>query len=127
MPPCGEWEVLGAGALDANESTVGPHPERKVPHARTPLRADQSVVLQRVALLKRRRHIRPWIKERHQCRIVNSVRREFRERVYVVVVRIVQLDPRCAHYEIEQRPVFAPHVLIVTRIVPIHDRNSLLA
>jgi hypothetical protein len=56
-----------------------------------------------------------------------SARREVRDRVDVVVVRIVQLDPRCAHYEIEQRPVFAAHVLIVTRIVPINNRNSPLA
>ena len=65
-------------------------------------------------------------KERHHRRIVNSACPELRERVRIVVVRIVQLDPRCAHYEIEQRPVFAPHVLIVTRIVPINNRNSML-
>jgi hypothetical protein len=48
---------------------------------------------------------------------------ERRERVHVVVVWIVQLDRRCAHYEIEQRSVFALHVLIVTRIVPMNNRN----
>jgi hypothetical protein len=36
----------------------------------------------------------------------------------------VQLEPRCAHYEIEQRPVFAPHLLIVMRMEPINNRNS---
>ena len=56
-----------------------------------------------------------------------SARREVRDRVDVVVVRIVQLDRRCAHYEIEQRPVFAARVLIVTRIVPINNPNSPLA
>ncbi len=119
-------KVLGAWALDPDESTVGPYREGKVPRLRTPLCAQQPVVLQRVALLSRRRDICPWKKERHHGRIVNSARTEHRERVYVVVVRIVQLDPRCAHYEIEQRPVFAPHVLIVTRIVPINNRNSTL-